>query len=157
MQEEKQIELSVAEIQSLQAELESLKLENADLQIMLENITEHSDLVEGELEQKNELMRLYIVQVGRVTTAAADMEAGTFAVESLDQVSTREDELGQLARVFQRMAREIVAREQRLVQTVQELKIEIDHAKRDRQVAEITESDYFQELQQKVHRMRRRT
>jgi len=37
------------------------------------------------------------------------------------------------------------------------LRIEIDMAKKERQVAEITESDYFQELRDKARELRRRT
>lgn len=156
MQEDNQIGDALNQLENLAAEVENLKLENVDLQIMLENITEHSTYVEAELEEKNELMRLYIEQVGRVTTAAADMEAGHFVVESLDEVATRSDELGQLARVFQQMAREVAAREQRLVAELQQLKVEIDLVKRDHQVAEITESDYFSQLQQKAQALRRK-
>jgi PAS domain S-box-containing protein len=41
-----------------------------------------------------------------------------------------------------------------LKQQVEELKIEIDQAKRDRQVQEITQSDYFQQLKADAERMR---
>jgi DNA repair ATPase RecN len=148
---------SILANENLQTELENLRLENADLQIMLETITEHSTEVEAELEEKNELMRLYIEQVDRVTAAAAEMEAGRFKLESLDEVAARTDELGQLARVFQQMARQVAAREQQLVQQLEQLKVEIDLVKRDHQVAQITESDYFYELQQKARLLRRRT
>jgi two-component system cell cycle response regulator len=98
----------------------------------------------------------YIEQVGHVTRAAAAVEAGTFALDSLDQVAMREDSLGQLARVFQRMARQVYAREQSLRQQVQELRVEIDEAKKARQVAEITETEYFRDLCAKAQRLRRR-
>jgi hypothetical protein len=52
------------------------------------------------------------------------------------------------------MEREVRAREQRLRQEVRELRIEIDEVKKARQVAEITESEYFQQLQQKARRLR---
>jgi hypothetical protein len=39
---------------------------------------------------------------------------------------------------------------------VQQLRIEVDEAKRARQVAEITETDYFQQLQQKARGLRRK-
>ena len=68
----------------------------------------------------------------------------------------RRDELGQLARVFLQMAREVYAREERLLQQVQALRIEIDQTKRARQVAEITETDYFQQLQQRAKALRAR-
>ena len=72
----------------------------------------------------------YVEQVGRVTAAASAVESGEFRAESLDQVGTRSDALGQLARVFQGMAKEVAAREQRLRREVQQLKIEIDEVAR---------------------------
>lgn len=99
----------------------------------------------------------YLRNVGHVTTAAAAVEAGAFEPETLAGVAARRDELGQLARVFQRMAREIQAREERLRQQVQELRIEIDDVKKARQVAEITDTDYFQQLQEKARRLRGKT
>lgn len=96
----------------------------------------------------------YIQQVRQVTDAAGAVEQGGFRVESLDEVGRRPDELGQLARVFQRMARQVEAREQRLRQEVRQLRIEIDEVRAARRVAEITESDYFQELQRKADKLR---
>jgi hypothetical protein len=69
-------------------------------------------------------------------------------------VAARTDELGHLARVFQRMVREVYQREQRLKQQVAELRIEIDEVKQARQVAEITETEYFQNLRQKAQQLR---
>lgn len=96
----------------------------------------------------------YVEQVSRVTAAASAVESGAFRVESLDQVGQRPDALGQLARVFQGMAKEVAAREQRLRREVQQLKIEIDDVRAARQVEEITESEYFRRLQQKVDELR---
>lgn len=98
----------------------------------------------------------YIQQVGRITAAAAALEAGVFDPSILDQVCERVDELGQLARVFQKMANEVQAREQRLKQEVMELRIQIDEVKKAQQVAEITESEYFQQLQSKISKMKKR-
>ena len=96
----------------------------------------------------------YLEQVGYVTEAAAAVEAGAFEPNRLDNVAARTDALGQLARVFQRMAREVRAREERLVQQVRELRIEIDEARQAKQVAEITESDYFQHLRHQADQLR---
>jgi DNA-binding response OmpR family regulator len=98
----------------------------------------------------------YLRNVAAVTAAAAAVEGGTFDPGSLERVAARGDPLGQLARVFQRMAREVQAREQRLRQQVQELRVQIDEARKARQVAEITETDYFQSLQRKARDLRRR-
>jgi CheY-like chemotaxis protein len=96
----------------------------------------------------------YLHNVDHVIAAAAAVEAGEFDPETLARVATRRDELGRLARVFQQMAREVYAREQRLKQEVQQLRIEIDEARTARQVAEITETDYFQDLQRKADQLR---
>jgi DNA-binding response OmpR family regulator len=98
----------------------------------------------------------YIEQVGHVTRAAAAVEAGDFELESLDPVAQRDDSLGQLARVFQKMARQVYAREQSLRQQVQELRVEIDEVTKARQVAEITETEYFRDLCAKAQRLRQR-
>jgi len=98
----------------------------------------------------------YLQQVGRVTAAAAAIKANAFQPESLDEVARRGDELGQLALVFQEMARQVYAREQQLQRQVQQLRIEIDQARKVREVAEITESDYFQHLLSKADELRNR-
>jgi hypothetical protein len=54
------------------------------------------------------------------------------------------------------MARQVYAREQQLKQQVQQLRIEIDQARKAREVAEITESDYFQQLLGKADELRNR-
>ena len=98
----------------------------------------------------------YLHQVGRVTAAAAAIKANTFQPESLDEVARRPDELGQLAQVFQEMARQVYAREQQLQQQVQQLRIEIDQVRKAREVADITESEYFQQLLGKADELRNR-
>jgi DNA-binding response OmpR family regulator len=99
----------------------------------------------------------YLEQVDRVTLAAVAVEAGAFECTSLDSVAARDDALGKLARVFQNMARQVYTREQILRQQVQELRIEIDEVKKLRQVAEITETEYFRDLAAKAERLRQRS
>jgi CheY-like chemotaxis protein len=99
----------------------------------------------------------YLRNVASVTTAAAAVEGGSFDPDTLATVAARADSLGQLARVFQRMGREVQAREERLKMQVQKLRVEIDEVRKAKQVAEITETDYFQELQQKAQHLRKRT
>ncbi len=104
----------------------------------------------------HDLEREYLEQVGHVVDAAGAVEQGTFEPAALDGVAERDDALGKLARIFQRMAREVAARERALKQEVRQLRIEIDEAKATRQVAEITETDYFRELQRKADALRAR-
>ena len=89
----------------------------------------------------------YLRGVARVTAAAVAVESGAFVAESLDEVAQRPDALGNLARLFQRMAMEIAARQRRLEDQVQQLTIAIDERKKAAQVEEITDSDYFRDLQ----------
>jgi CRP-like cAMP-binding protein len=96
----------------------------------------------------------YIQQVAQLTAAAASVEAGVYAPESVAEVAQRSDPLGQLARVFQGMIREVYAREQRLQRQVQELRIEVDHARQARQVSQITGTDYFRQLRGKAGNLR---
>ncbi len=71
----------------------------------------------------------YLEEVGRVVNAAEAVEQARFNPESLAQVAEREDALGQLARVFQRMAQEVYLREQRLKQQLQRLRLDMDEMK----------------------------
>jgi methyl-accepting chemotaxis protein len=102
------------------------------------------------------LSRRVTEPVAQITAAAAAIEAGAFDPEKLSGVAGRADELGQLARVFQRMAREVHAREERLKRQIETLRIEVDERSKVQQVAEITETDYFRELQRKVKDMKSR-
>jgi CRP-like cAMP-binding protein len=96
----------------------------------------------------------YIQQMARLTAAAGALESGSYQADSVDEVAKRGDALGQLARVFRSMAAEVVARERRLRQEVRELRIEIDSVKTQSQLSFITESDYFQQLEQQVEQLR---
>src|SRR5215469_5570501 len=98
----------------------------------------------------------YLQQVGQVTAAAAAIKANSFQAESLDEVARRSDELGQLAQVFQEMARQVYAREQQLQRQMQQLRIEIDQTRKAREVADITENEYFQQLLGKADELRNR-
>ena len=97
----------------------------------------------------------YLEQVGHVTAAAGAVEEGRFDLDALEEPARRDDALGRLARVFQRMAREVQAREDRLQQQVTELRIEIDEARQAAKVAEVTETAYFQELRAQAADLRR--
>lgn len=74
----------------------------------------------------------YLRHVGQLATAAATVAAGAFDPVELAEVATRRDKLGELARTFEHMAQEVRAREQRLQQQIQELRLEIDRGKRAR-------------------------
>jgi HAMP domain-containing protein len=66
------------------------------------------------------------------------------------------DEISSLARVFDVMIDKIQAREVKLKERVAALEIIVDQGKRDAQVSEIVDSDFFQDLQSKAKDMRQR-
>jgi CheY-like chemotaxis protein len=68
----------------------------------------------------------YLRQVEQLTQAAAAVEANTFDQDSLASVAARPDALGGLARVFERMAREVHTREQRLRQQLEQLRLDLE-------------------------------
>jgi hypothetical protein len=79
------------------------------------------------------------------------VEQATALMQTVDN-----DEIAELSRVFGRMAREVIQREVGLRSQVQVLTVQIDEAKRGREVAEITESEYFQSLAQRSREIRAR-
>lgn len=81
--------------------------------------------------------------------------------QELTKIVKRKDELGQLGRVFQNMIREICHRqeeEQRradeLSKQLQQLQAQTEQTIITKEVREITESDYFQQLQQTAREIR---
>jgi len=98
--------------------------------------------------------REYLLQVRVLTSAATAIESGNYSATQVDAVAQRDDPLGQLARVFQQMAREVRAREERLTRQVEELRIEIDEARKTAQVAQITGTDYFRDLRRQAADLR---
>jgi two-component system, cell cycle response regulator len=99
--------------------------------------------------------REYLQQVQVLTGAAAAIEDGDYDASRLEGVAGRDDPLGQLARVFQRMAKEVRAREERLTRQVAELRIEIDEARKSTQVAQIIGTEYFRGLREQAADLRR--
>jgi HAMP domain-containing protein len=64
------------------------------------------------------------------------------------------DEIGVLAGVFEIMVDKVHKREQSLKQQVAQLKIEIDEVKKQSEVAEIVESDFFKDLKSRASNLR---
>lgn len=75
----------------------------------------------------------------------------------VERIAKRTDEFGHTARIIQRMVKEIQERENKLKEQIKTLRIQIDSEKQEQQVHEITDSDYFMNLQQRVHQMRKRS
>ena len=68
----------------------------------------------------------FLTQTMRVVDAARAVEEGCYDSGVLGEIGRRSDELGRLARVFDGMAAEVAAREERLQQQLRDLRYEID-------------------------------
>jgi GAF domain-containing protein len=97
-----------------------------------------------------------LAMLRRLIQAAQSMGMGEMTREQaaeLEQVMGR-DELSRLGQAFGRMAQQVIQREENLRREVEALTIQIDAAKQARQVAEITETDYFQHLKTRAKELR---
>jgi CheY-like chemotaxis protein len=72
----------------------------------------------------------YLAEVKTIAEAATAVEEGRYAPASLSRAAMRPDELGRLARVFDGMAAEVKAREDRLRRQVTGLRQEIEAVRR---------------------------
>jgi HAMP domain-containing protein len=101
--------------------------------------------------------RLLTRPIGLLTAAAERVGEGDYEVDFARFRQRRwRDEIGVLSEVLAGMVDKVRVREQTLRKQVQELRIEIDEAKRKEQVAEIVDTDFFRDLQSKAANMRSR-
>ncbi|MDH5505605.1 MAG: DUF3365 domain-containing protein [Anaerolineae bacterium] len=105
------------------------------------------------------LRRFVILPVGEMGKLAYKVAADeSFSEEleskSLDKITTRGDELGELGRVFKRMVVEVHERTQKLRQQLQSLRIEIDEIKKHEQIEEVVDTPFFKDLQSKAQNLR---
>lgn len=95
--------------------------------------------------------------IRRLTRAAQKIAEGDYEQDLSGGKRERfPDEIGTLREVFGVMVSKVYQREQTLKAQVEQLKIEIDEAKRQHEVDEIAETDFFRELQSKAQLMRER-
>ena len=92
-----------------------------------------------------------------LTRAAERIAEGDYKQDLSDMTKGAiRDEITSMTEVFMIMVGKVYQREQTLIKQVAELKIEIDDTKRKKQVNEIVDSEFFQELQAKSRAMRQR-
>lgn len=101
------------------------------------------------------LSRRLVRPVEDITKAAVDLSNDTFDPTSLDRAAKRSDEVGELARTFQRMGDELVKRERKLREQVAKLTVVIDRTKLAESVDEITESEHFQRIKAQADELRK--
>lgn len=101
------------------------------------------------------LSRRLVRPVEDITKAAVDLSNDTFDPTSLNRAAKRSDEVGELARTFQRMGDELVKRERKLREQVAKLTVVIDRTKLAESVDEITESEHFQRIKAQADELRK--
>lgn len=90
-----------------------------------------------------------------VTDAAGCIAKGDYEPSpALKELTSRNDEMGQLANVFEDMMQKVYDREKELKEQVCELKIEIDRTRQTQEVARITGTEYFKCLREKAKKLR---
>jgi len=100
--------------------------------------------------------RRIVRPVATMTRAALALEQDTFDPAMLDHAAARKDEVGTLARAFQRMGSEVIERERKLREQVQKLTVVIDRQKVQEQSEAIVSTDYFQSLTERANELRGR-
>jgi energy-coupling factor transport system substrate-specific component len=90
--------------------------------------------------------------------AAKQMAAGKLSIDRARAIksSEGEDEIAHLSRSFGTMSLEVIEREALLKRQVESLRIEVDMVKQSKQVSEITDTDFFRDLQDKAKSIRSR-
>jgi len=104
------------------------------------------------------LARTIVAPILRLTSIAKLIEAGQWdkvGATDLEKVGGGA-EVGQLARVFASMTKQVYVRETDLRKQVEGLKIVIDENKRKKAVEEITDSEFFQNLSERASKIRQR-
>ena len=94
----------------------------------------------------------------KFTSAARQIAGGNYdeRMMGLNASPRIDDEISTLTRVFGVMVAKVREREQVLTQKLERLTIQIDEAKRQQEVSQIVETDFFQNLQGRANDMRRR-
>jgi hypothetical protein len=96
--------------------------------------------------------------IQKITLSAQNVEEGNFELTELESLleGDKDDELTTLARVFKKMADQVHEREVKLKQTISDLKIFINEARKQREIDGVVETDQFKDLQKQVKELRKK-
>lgn len=101
------------------------------------------------------ISRLFTRPIVTLTRFARHIADGNYNQDLSSLTKGRfRDEVSSLADVFEIMVEKVRQREQSLIHQVEELKIQIDETKRQQEVGEIVDSEFFQSLREKAKKMR---
>jgi CRP-like cAMP-binding protein len=107
------------------------------------------------LSERTRHMTDYIERLGQWARLIAEGQYDQ-AMESIQAEDAADRALAAVADAVRTLVQAVQAREKDLREQVAQLRIEIDERKREEHVAEITETDYFQDLTQHADDLRKR-
>ena len=107
------------------------------------------------LSQRTRHMTDYIERLGQWARLIAEGQYDE-AMESIQAEDASDRALAAVGEAVRTLVQAVQAREEELREQVAQLRIQIDEGKREEQVAEITETDYFQDLTQHAEDLRKR-
>jgi HAMP domain-containing protein len=158
IQQDGQVQQLNATLQTLTSSLESAPTENTGTELTYKliiaiGITLAFTVVNAMLASQSISRPLL-----NLADSARAMKSGRLTLEQATELknSKGSDEIAELSSQFGGMATEVIAREEMLKRQVESLKIEVDLAKQQKQVSEITDSDFFRDLQGKARTLRQR-
>lgn len=116
----------------------------------------HPEMALAVMSGLNNRIRYTTDFLGEVREWVRRVAAGEYERSFSPKTEYRDRSIAALAAEFAQMAAQVRKREEALRQEIVDLRIEIDQAKKERQVGEIVESEYFQNLRAQAARLRRR-
>lgn len=115
-----------------------------------------TDTVIRLLSQRTRHMTDYIERLGQWARLIAEGQYDQAMQSIRDEESAPDRALAAVADAVGYMVQAVQEREEQLREEVAQLRIQIDESKREEQVSEITETDYFQGLTQHAESLRKR-
>ncbi len=117
-------------------------------------LRQHPDVALTVMAGLSERIRYTTDFLGEVREWVRRIAAGEYARDFGPSTRYSDRSIAALAAEFAQMAAQVRQREEALRQEVAQLRFEIDQTKRERQVGEIVESEYFQKLRAEARRLR---
>jgi len=140
--------------------IETARLKRVRRDDFLAHVWTSPDLSEMAIRILSTRMRQTMDYLDLVTHWARQVARGDYggAQSSIQSGATRQNDANveRFVATFTEMVAAVQAREAELKRELFELRIEIDEQKYRRQISEITDSDFFQDLQRNARRMRER-
>jgi len=134
-------------------EVQVLALKGDDLRRMLR---QYPSMALAVMSGLNNRIRYTTDFLGEVRDWVRRVAGGEYDRAFTPQTTYADRSIASLAAEFAQMAAQVQKREQALQAKIEELRIEIDESKKARQVGEIVESEYFQNLRSQAQRLRQR-